>query len=69
MPVWKNEVDGPVNSSLPETRESAMQLLVGSKLLRPGRHLLENRWGGRVIWGVQPSEPYDPLTTPELGEM
>ena len=59
----------PLSSSWPGTRESAMQLLVGPEFLRAGQSLLQDRWGGRVIWGVEPTEPYDPNTVPHLGEM
>ena len=59
----------PINSSWPGTWESAMQLLVGPEFLRSGQSLLHDRWDGRVIWGVEPSEPCDPKTIPHLGEM
>ena len=59
----------PMNSSWPGTRESAMQLLVGPEFLRSGQSLLQDRWGGRVIWGVEPDESYDPEIVPYLGEM
>jgi hypothetical protein len=59
----------PTPLSQPGTRQSALQLLVGSEFLRPRHNLLEDRWGGRVIWGTQPAEPYTPPTFPSLGEM
>ena len=34
----------PVNSDCPGTHESALKLLVGSRFLRPGQRLLEDRW-------------------------
>ena len=46
-----------------------MRLLVGPEFLKSGQSLLQDRWGGRVIWGVEPAEPYDPKTVPHLGEM
>jgi hypothetical protein len=46
-----------------------MQLLAGPEFLRSGQSLLQDRWGGRVIWGMEPDESYDPEIVPHLGEM
>ena len=48
----------PVIGVSPGTHESALTLWTQNRFLRPGQRLLEDRWGGRVIWNVPLDGPF-----------
>ena len=48
----------PTTTESPGTHESALKMLTERRFLRSGQSLLEDRWGGRVLWNVQPVGPF-----------
>ena len=48
----------PTTTECPGTHESALRLLMERRFLRSGQSLLEDRWGGRVLWNVVPDGPF-----------
>ena len=48
----------PVTAECPGTHESAFKMLMERRFLRSGQSLLEDRWGGRVLWNNVPDGPF-----------
>jgi hypothetical protein len=48
----------PTTTESPGTHESAIKMMMERRFLRSGQSLLEDRWGGRVLWNVMPDGPF-----------
>jgi hypothetical protein len=48
----------PTTTECPGTHESALKMLMERRFLRSGQSLLEDRWGGRVLWNAVPDGPF-----------
>ena len=42
----------------PGTHDSAIKLFTERQFLHSGQHLLEDCWGGRVLWNIRPDGPF-----------
>ena len=42
----------------PGTHDSAIKLFTQRQFLHSGQRLLEDRWGGRVLWNIEPVGPF-----------
>ena len=40
------------------THDSAIRLFTERRFLHSGQRLLEDRWGGRVLWNIKPDGPF-----------
>ena len=48
----------PMSAECPGTHDSAVKLFTERRFLHSGQRLLEDRWGGRVLWNVRPDVPF-----------
>jgi len=49
----------------PGTHDSAIKLFTQRQFLHSGQRLLEDRWGGRVLWNIKPMGPFVPGPGPD----
>ena len=54
-----------ITGESPGTHDSAIRLFTQRQFLHSGQRLLEDRWGGRVLWNVEPVGPFVPGPGPE----
>jgi len=55
----------PMIAECPGTHTSAIKLFTERQFLHSGQRLLEDRWGGRVLWNIEPVGPFVPGPGPD----
>jgi hypothetical protein len=54
-----------ITGECPGTHDSAIRLFTRRQFLHSGQRLLEDRWGGRVLWNVEPVGLFVPGPGPD----